>query len=148
VTPPPNASPLAAAPLAAPGAQAFTPAPAPSYAAQAAPPFSPAAAPSFTPAPAAPLTAQTVPWAGPPVPGVTPAPGTGSAAAPPPAAAAPPPADGRPLEELPSRGSGPKNRRPSGEFDALKRDFFAREADLYKEDAAGAFDDLDPRKPR
>jgi hypothetical protein len=31
----------------------------------------------------------------------------------------------------PSKG-GP--RRPSSEFDALERDFFAREADLYKEE--------------
>jgi hypothetical protein len=58
--------------------------------------------------------------------------------------AVPPPA---PLEHRPS---GPRDapRRPSGEFDPLEADFFAREADLYKTNEQEAFDDLDRRKPR
>lgn len=38
---------------------------------------------------------------------------------------------------------GPQTRRPSGEFNALEADFFAREADLYKQDKAETFDDLE-----
>jgi hypothetical protein len=37
----------------------------------------------------------------------------------------------------------PLGRRPSSEFNALESDFFAREADLYKQDHPESFDDLD-----
>jgi len=41
-------------------------------------------------------------------------------------------------------GAAPKKSlRPSGEFDALETDFFAREADLYKETKVADFSDLD-----
>jgi hypothetical protein len=39
--------------------------------------------------------------------------------------------------------AGKRPQRPSSEFDALERDFFAREADLYKQEHAESFDDLD-----
>jgi hypothetical protein len=39
-----------------------------------------------------------------------------------------------------------KERRASGEFDALESEFFAREAELYKKEAVENFDDLDQGK--
>jgi CheY-like chemotaxis protein len=43
----------------------------------------------------------------------------------------------------PAADAGARTQRPSGEFNALEADFFAREADLYKHDKAESFDDLD-----
>jgi hypothetical protein len=61
-----------------------------------------------------------------------------------PAEAAPVPS---PLPE-PARSSERKERRASGEFDALESEFFAREADLYKRETVENFDDLDHGKKR
>jgi hypothetical protein len=49
-----------------------------------------------------------------------------------------------------ARQAATANRRPSSEFSALESDFFAREADLFKEEEAPAesFDDLDRRRRR
>jgi CheY-like chemotaxis protein len=43
---------------------------------------------------------------------------------------------------------GPGNTRPSGEFDPVEKDFFAREADIYAPDAADALEDHPPRRRR
>jgi hypothetical protein len=41
-----------------------------------------------------------------------------------------------------------QQRRPSSEFDAIERDFFAREADLYKEESGEThLADPSTRKP-
>jgi hypothetical protein len=71
----------------------------------------------------------------------TPAP-VATAAPPPTAAPAPPP--------QPEASAPPRAARPSGEFNALEADFFAREADLYKHDKPESFDDLErgPGGPR
>jgi CheY-like chemotaxis protein len=53
-----------------------------------------------------------------------------------------------PSGSQPPEGPGGRSLRgPPGEFDALERDFFAREADLYKQEPQDKFDDLDRRKP-
>jgi hypothetical protein len=41
---------------------------------------------------------------------------------------------------------GRRPRRPSSDFSALEKDFFEREADLYKEEKEESFDDLDRRR--
>jgi ActR/RegA family two-component response regulator len=48
----------------------------------------------------------------------------------------------------PHTEAGKRALRPSSEFDALERDFFAREADLYKQEHPESFDDLDHGKGR
>jgi ribonuclease E len=73
------------------------------------------------------------------------------APAPAPAPAAAKPSNGAPaaakdLTPPPHAEAGKRNLRPSSEFDALERDFFAREADLYKQENAETFDDLDQGK--
>jgi CheY-like chemotaxis protein len=74
--------------------------------------------------PAAPASAHAAPAAGAPVPQAIAASGS-----------------------QPTIPGGPRNpqRRPSSEFDALERDFFAREADLYKEETGEVHED-DGRK--
>jgi hypothetical protein len=42
----------------------------------------------------------------------------------------------------------PTRMTPSTAFDAVEADFFAREADLYKQDDVDSFDDLDRGAPR
>jgi hypothetical protein len=72
-------------------------------------------------------------------------PANGRATEPP--APAPPPAPPVAAEAQPSQPHaaepGRGRHRPSSEFDALERDFFAREADLYKQDHPESFDDLE-----
>jgi hypothetical protein len=48
----------------------------------------------------------------------------------------------------PAGEAGKRALRPSSEFDALERDFFAREADLYKQEHPESFDDLDHGRPK
>jgi hypothetical protein len=38
-------------------------------------------------------------------------------------------------------------RRPSSEFNAVERDFFDREADLYKEEPTESFEDIGRKTP-
>jgi hypothetical protein len=94
----------------------------------------------MAPAPAEPAPAITapVPTAAPavataPSPASTPVPTTADPAA---AVPTPPPAV--------SRGG---LRRPSSEFNAVERDFFDREADLYKEEPTESFEDIGRKTP-
>jgi ActR/RegA family two-component response regulator len=92
-----------------------------------------------------------------PPPVLKPAPAPAAAAAPAPApvaparvtngaAPAPAPAAAHPAHAAPEPGK--RALRPSSEFDALERDFFAREADLYKQEHPETFDDLDHGRPK
>jgi hypothetical protein len=45
-------------------------------------------------------------------------------------------------------GSGPEKRHQSGSFSAIEKDFFEREADLYKVEGSESFADLDENRAR
>jgi hypothetical protein len=86
--------------------------------------------------PAAPVPAPAVAAA--PAPAPAPAPAAAAAAVTPP-----------PTAEGPIDIDGRRPRRPSSDFSALEKDFFEREADLYKEEkeeSFESFDDLDRRR--
>jgi hypothetical protein len=111
----------------------------------------PEAAP-LVPAQPAPVTALEPPAVLPPfAPAVTPSP-LAVVAAPAPATAS-----GEIGAATPARRSDSKTRlkkivvpprmTPSTAFDAVEADFFAREADLYKQEAVETFDDLDHGQP-
>jgi ActR/RegA family two-component response regulator len=57
--------------------------------------------------------------------------------------ARPTPAEPAPAVEPAADPGRPTGRRPSSEFNALESDFFAREADLYKQEHSDSFDDLE-----
>lgn len=115
--------------------------------------------PQVVPIPAALVPIAPPQMVSPPVPLVAskPAPMTASPAPSPfghPAAAAPPAApqaDTHPVSRpAPASGrrrptTGRHRLTPSSAFNALEADFFAREADLYKEDEVESFDDLDKK---
>jgi hypothetical protein len=94
-------------------------------------------------------TAGDEPKAPPAEPSATKTSASTAVSAPPGAQAASPAAGSGVPVPVPASGSqptiagGPRNpqRRPSSEFDALERDFFAREADLYQEETGEVFDD-------
>jgi len=88
-----------------------------------------------------------------PPPALVPAPAPAVAPAPAPTAARP--GNGAPAASPakeptppPHTEAGKRALRPSSEFDALERDFFDREADLYKQEHPESFDDLDHGKGR
>jgi hypothetical protein len=123
--------------------------------------LSPAA--PMVPTGAAPVTARQAPSAAPPEPrAMTPAPRDNLRRTPPPdhLRRTPPPEGSRlrdsgkrpSLDALLSSGPDSKNKlrkilpqrmTPSTAFDAVEADFFAREADLYKQEDVESFDDLD-----
>jgi hypothetical protein len=94
-----------------------------------------------TPAPAPVLAPAPVVVAAEPAPVAKPAPEPVLVAKPAPEPVAKPAPAPEPVAVHPEPAHG--GRRPSSEFNALESDFFAREADLYKQERPETFDDLE-----
>jgi hypothetical protein len=109
------------------------------------PPASPA--PAQAAAPAGPVVSFVRSPTPPPIAVPPPAPVADPAPAPTAAAAAPAGAPRRSGPTPIDPGAPVRSTRPSGEFNALEADFFAREADLYKHDTHDSFDDLEGGGP-